>query len=139
MKTLCVAIVDDEPLARQRLRRLLLEVGGASVAIALECADAEELLERAGAFELDVLFLDVEMPGGNAFQLLERWRGPRPTVVFVTAYDAYGVRAFDARVFDYLMKPVSAERLQEPTSFPSEGRHSCSFESVTELSALPSA
>ena len=113
MTPLAVAIVDDEALARQRLRRLLLKVGGGDVAIVLECVDADELLEHAREVHVDVLFLDIEMPGGDAFALLQRWRGPRPDVVFVTAYDAYGVRAFDARVVDYLLKPVSADRLRE--------------------------
>ena len=106
-------IVDDEALARHRLRRLLHKVAGGDVSIVLECVDADELLEQAREVHVDVLFLDIEMPGGDAFDLLRRWRGPRPDVVFVTAYETYGVRAFDARVVDYLLKPVSAERLRE--------------------------
>lgn len=113
MTLLTVAIVDDEPLARHRLRRLLGKVGGHSIEIVLECVDAEELLEAARDKELDVLFLDIEMPGGDAFEILRRWQGSRPDVVLVTAYESYGVRAFDARVVDYLLKPVSAERLRE--------------------------
>lgn len=113
MTPLAVAIVDDEALARHRLRRLLLKVGGRDIEIALECVDADDLLEQARAVRVDVLFLDIEMPGGNAFDLLQRWRGPRPDVVIVSAYASYGVRAFDARVVDYLLKPVCAERLRE--------------------------
>ena len=113
MTVLSVAIVDDEPLARHRLRRLLGKVGGNSIEIVLECVDAEELMEAARDRELDVLFLDIEMPGGNAFEILRRWQGLRPDVVLVTAYESYGVRAFDERVVDYLLKPVSAERLRE--------------------------
>lgn len=113
MTPLAVAIVDDEALARHRLRRLLSKVGGHDIAIVLECVDAPELLERSLEMHIDVLFLDIEMPGGDAFDILRRWQGPRPDVVLVTAHENYGVRAFDARVVDYLLKPVSAERLRE--------------------------
>jgi two-component system LytT family response regulator len=113
MTPLAVAIVDDEALARHRLRRLLLKVGGHDIAIVLECVDAVELLERSREAHVDVLFLDIEMPGGDAFDILRRWQGPRPDVVLVTAHEAYGVRAFDARVVDYLLKPLSADRLRE--------------------------
>ena len=113
MTALRVAIVDDEPLARHRLRRLLGKVGGHAIEVVLECIDAEELLAAARDVDVDVLFLDIEMPGGDAFDILRRWQARRPDVVFVTAYESYGVRAFDARVVDYLLKPVSAERLRE--------------------------
>ncbi len=113
MTPLRVAIVDDEPLARARLRRLLRKIGYGQFEIALECVDAEELLAAARRMSLDVLFLDIEMPGADGFSALARWQGPRPQVVFVTAYQEHGVRAFDARATDYLMKPVSAERLRD--------------------------
>lgn len=113
MSELRIAIVDDEPLARARLRRLLEKVGAGSVKVVAECVDAEELLDIAQHHAIDVLFLDIEMPGGNGFGALARWQGPRPQVVFVTAYAQYGPRAFDARAVDYLMKPVSAERLRD--------------------------
>lgn len=113
MSELRVAIVDDESLARARLRRLLGKVGGNAVKVVAECVDADELLATAENCAIDVLFLDIEMPGGNGFGALARWRGPRPQVVFVTAYAQHGVRAFDARATDYLMKPVSAERLRD--------------------------
>lgn len=105
------AIVDDEPLARTRLRRLLEKVAGTEISIVAECIDADELLEVARHNDIDVLFLDIEMPGIDGFGALARWKGPTPLVVFVTAYQEHGVRAFDARAVDYLMKPVSAERL----------------------------
>lgn len=113
MNELRVAIVDDEPLARARLRRLLEKVGGHGLRIVAECVDADELLTIAAVTAIDVLFLDIEMPGGSGFAALQRWQGPRPQVVFVTAYAQHGVRAFDARATDYLMKPVSAERLRD--------------------------
>lgn len=113
MTRLRAAIVDDEPLARARLRRLLDKVASSMIDVVAECVDTEELLAAAGGLSLDVLFLDVEMPGGDGFSALARWRGPRPQVVFVTAHAQHGVRAFDTRATDYLMKPVSAERLRE--------------------------
>ncbi len=113
MSVLRAAIVDDEPLARARLRRLLGRVGGDDLAIVAECVDVDELLEAAASTSIDVLFLDIEMPGGDGFSALARWQGARPQVVFVTAYAEHGVRAFDARATDYLMKPVSEDRLRD--------------------------
>lgn len=107
------AIVDDEPLARARLRRLLAKVGGQRLQVVAECVDADELLAAAADTPLDVVFLDIEMPGGDGFGALARWQGPRPQIVFVTAYAEHGARAFDAWATDYLLKPVSAERLQD--------------------------
>lgn len=112
MSRLLVAIVDDEPLARHRLRRLLGKVAGNCVEIVLECVNGQELLAASREIKIDVVFLDIQMPGGDAFDILQRWQGRRPDIVFVTAYEIYGRRAFDARVIDYLLKPVSAERLR---------------------------
>jgi two-component system LytT family response regulator len=113
MTPLQVAIVDDEPLARARLQRLLAQVAGDSVVVALDCANVDELLAAAPLGPLDVLFLDIRMPGGDGFSALERWPAPRPRVVFVTGYQEHAARAFDVHAVDYLLKPVSAERLRE--------------------------
>lgn len=113
MTILQVAIVDDEPIARSRLARLLKKIGGPRLNLAVECVDADELVSQAARIPLDLLFLDVEMPGGGGFSALARWPGPRPMVVFVSAYPAYALKAFDFRAVDYLMKPISAERLRE--------------------------
>ncbi|OZB64234.1 MAG: hypothetical protein B7X39_17165 [Lysobacterales bacterium 14-68-21] len=109
-------ILDDEPLARQRLRRLLGKVAGAGVQVVAECTDVDELMRLARRTRVDVLFLDIELPGGDGFTALRRWNGPPPSVVFVSAYDQHGVRAFEDRAVDYLLKPVSAERLRETIS-----------------------
>ncbi len=111
--SLKAAIVDDEPLARSRLRRLLEKVAGGEFQVVAECVDADELLAVAQRQPLDVLFLDIEMPGPDGFSALTRWQGPLPMVVFVTAWQEHGARAFDARAVDYLLKPVSAERLAQ--------------------------
>jgi len=113
---LTAVIVDDEPLARQRLRRLLGKVAGTVVQVVAECTDVDELMRLAQRTQVDVLFLDIELPGGNGFTALRRWNGPPPKVVFVSAYDQHGVRAFEDRAVDYLLKPVSAERLRDTVS-----------------------
>lgn len=110
------AIVDDEPLARSRLRRLLSKVAGPDVQIVAECVDVDELLHAAKNIHVDVLFLDIELPGGNGFTALRRWNGPAPLVVFVTAYEQHALQAFADRALDYLLKPVSADRLRETLS-----------------------
>ncbi len=101
-------IVDDEPLARLELRRLLasfpwIEIVGEAGNIDEACAEIERLAP-------DLVFLDVQMPGGTGFDLLERIdRTPR--IIFTTAYDRYAVKAFDVNALDYLLKPVEPERL----------------------------
>jgi two-component system LytT family response regulator len=106
-------IVDDEPLARERLR-LLLGESGAPVEVVGEAATGAEALERTAALAPDVLFLDIEMPGLDGFDVVDLLDpAARPAVVFVTAYDAYAVRAFDVAAADYLTKPVRPARLRE--------------------------
>ncbi len=101
-------IVDDEPLARRELRRLLAPF--AWVEIVGEASDVEEARERVESLLPDVVFLDVQMPGGTGFDLLTQLdRVPR--VVFTTAYDHYAVKAFEVSALDYLLKPVEPERL----------------------------
>jgi two-component system LytT family response regulator len=105
-----VAVVDDEPLARQRLRRLLAELSGAVlVGEAGSAADARAMLARVAP---DVVLLDVQMPGEDGFALL-RSLPERPAVIFVTAYDHYAVRAFEEHAVDYLLKPCRRERVAE--------------------------
>ena len=108
MTTLKALIVDDERLARSELRRLLAEHPDVTaVGEAATGADAERLL---GEMDVDVLFLDIQMPGGSGFDLLERLDA-LPLVIFTTAYDEYAVKAFDVNALDYLLKPIRPERL----------------------------
>ena len=105
-----VLIVDDEPLARARARRMLDEVGGAEVVG--EAGSVAEARAQIAAIRPDLLLLDIQMPREDGFALLEGLE-ERPAVVFVTAYDHYAVRAFEENAVDYLLKPFRAERLAE--------------------------
>ena len=101
-------IVDDEPLARRELRRLL--AAHRSIQIVGEAGDIDEARECIESLAPDVVFLDIQMPGGTGFDLLTRLdRVPR--IIFTTAYDRYAVAAFDVNALDYLLKPIEPERL----------------------------
>jgi two-component system LytT family response regulator len=101
-------LIDDEALARKRLRRLLEETG--RVEVVGVSADGTDALARLPEIPVDALFLDIEMPGLNGFEVLNRLEA-KPPVVFTTAYDRYAVKAFEANGIDYLLKPISPEAL----------------------------
>lgn len=101
-------IVDDEPLARRELRRLL--AAHRSIQIVGEAGDIDEARERIVSLAPEVVFLDIQMPGGTGFDLLAQLERV-PRIVFTTAYDRYAVRAFDVNALDYLLKPIEPERL----------------------------
>lgn len=107
-----ILIVDDEPLARERLRALLAEIGaGEVVGEAASGLEALALVEHARP---DVVLLDIRMPGMDGLEAalhLAR-REPAPAVIFTTAYDEHALAAFDAQAIDYLMKPIRPERLR---------------------------
>ncbi|HYM62810.1 MAG TPA: LytTR family DNA-binding domain-containing protein, partial [Thermoanaerobaculia bacterium] len=102
--------VEDEPLARRRLRRLLaarddIEVIGAA-------ADGDEALSMIASLGPDLLFLDIQMPGMGGFDVLAELGGKgRPAVIFTTAYDQFALRAFEVHALDYVLKPFDEERL----------------------------
>jgi two-component system LytT family response regulator len=103
-------IVDDERVARDRLRRLLRV--HPEIEVVAECADGETAITAVREHHPDLLLLDIEMPGLKGFDVLEALGPERePQVIFVTAYDEYAVRAFEACALDYLLKPTSPERL----------------------------
>lgn len=104
-----VLVVDDEPLARAELRRLVAAVSGAVVVG--ECATALEAERALLASTPDVMLLDIEMPGGTGFDLLERVP-TLPAVIFTTAYDQHALRAFEVGAIDYLLKPIELGRLR---------------------------
>jgi two-component system, LytTR family, response regulator len=108
--TLNVLIVDDEPVARRRLRRLLR--AHHDVGIAGECGDGASAVEMVRAQTPDVVLLDVQMPELDGFEVLrELSSAPMPQIVFVTAHDQYALRAFEVHALDYLLKPIQADRL----------------------------
>ena len=111
MADLRVLLVDDEPLARERLRTFLSREPG--VTVIGECSNGDDAVIIARQEQPDILFLDVQMPGLNGFEVLEKLQGvAQPAVVFTTAYDQYAVKAFDIHAVDYLLKPFDRERFK---------------------------
>ncbi len=108
-RTLRAVIVDDEELARGFLRELLR--GHPEIEIAAECANGFEAVKAVAENPPDLLFLDVQMPKLDGFEVLELIE-PGPAVIFTTAYDEYAIRAFDAHAADYLLKPFGQERFE---------------------------
>jgi two-component system LytT family response regulator len=108
MRTL---IVDDERLARNELKRLLEPY--TKIEIVGEAANAEEALVMIEDLQPELLFLDIQMPGKNGFELLSSIEGKSPEVIFTTAYDEYAIKAFEFNALDYLLKPIDTERLKE--------------------------
>ena len=104
-----ILIVDDERPARARLRRMLAQEAG--IEAVEEAADGIEALQLAAAFAPDALLLDIEMPELSGIDVAASLPAPAPLVVFVTAYDEYALRAFDAEAVDYLLKPFDQARL----------------------------
>jgi two-component system LytT family response regulator len=107
-----VLIVDDEPLARQRLQRLLR--GESDLKLLSPCADGRTAVAAIQAQRPDLLFLDVQMPGMTGFEVLAAVGVKQmPVVIFVTAHDRFALQAFEAEALDYLLKPFGAERLHK--------------------------
>jgi two-component system LytT family response regulator len=112
MSDLRVVIADDEPPARRKLRRLLERE--ADISIAGEASTGAEAVALLRAQRPQALFLDIQMPGLDGFQVVEALGDLGETaVIFVTAYDEYAVRAFEVHALDYLLKPVAEERLSK--------------------------
>ncbi len=105
-----ILVVDDEPFARQKLVRYLGRTGGAFDV--REAANGLEALDHIDAFQPDIVFLDVEMPGLSGFDVLRNREERSFQVVFQTAYDAFAVRAFEENAVDYLLKPFDFERFR---------------------------
>ena len=103
-------IVDDEELARGYLREML--AAHPEIEIVGECANGFEAVKAIAEAAPDLVFLDVQMPKLDGFEVLELIEPLAPAVIFVTAYDQYAMRAFDAHAVDYLLKPFSAERFE---------------------------
>lgn len=101
-------IIDDEVVARQRLRRLLKAYD--NIVVIGEAGNGSDAIQQIKALKPDLLFLDIEMPVYNGFEVLKRLSS-KPQVIFTTAYDQYAVSAFEAESIDYLLKPIEKDRL----------------------------
>lgn len=108
-KKIRTVIVDDEDLARQVLREFLS--AHPEIEIVAECANGFEVVKCAAEMKPDLLFLDIQMPKLDGFEVLELI-GPGMAVVFVTAYDTFAIRAFEVHAVDYLLKPISSARFE---------------------------
>ncbi|WP_448211661.1 LytR/AlgR family response regulator transcription factor [Colwellia sp. MEBiC06753] len=112
--TLSTIIVDDEPLARKGLAIRLAQ--HSDINIIAQCNNGREAVEAVKAYQPDLMFLDIQMPGQNGFQVIESIieQGlTLPMVVFVTAFDQYAIKAFEVHALDYLMKPADDNRLAQ--------------------------
>lgn len=110
MTPLRALLIDDEPPARDLLRRLLVP-HAATVEIVGEARSVADAADKCAKLRPELVFLDVQMPREDGFALLPRLVAPLPAIIFVTAFDAFAVRAFDVNAVDYLLKPVVPERL----------------------------
>jgi DNA-binding response OmpR family regulator len=121
MTGLRILIVDDEPLARQRLRHLLAEIPGTEVVA--ECGDGADAAKAIGDLTPNVVLLDVQMREMGGFALVDAiGAGRMPPVVFVTAHDQFALRAFDVNAVDYLLKPVQTPQLARALQRAAERR-----------------
>src|SRR3954471_14543724 len=103
-------LIDDEPLARMVVREYLM--GFPQIEVLGECNDGFEGLKAIQQHQPDLIFLDVQMPKINGFEMLELVENP-PAVIFTTAFDEYAIKAFETHAVDYLMKPFSKERFDK--------------------------
>ncbi len=111
MPSFRVLIVDDERLSRQRIRRMLaLEP---ECEIAGECANGADAVRTLGRERPDIVFLDVQMPELDGFEVVRAIAQTRPLVIFTSAYDEYALKAFEVHAFDYLLKPFDRKRFRE--------------------------
>ena len=112
MTPIRVVVVDDEPLARRRILRLLRDQSRDEVDVVAVCATGMQAVEAIRETRPDLVFLDVQMPEVDGFGVLERLGEQIPAVIFVTAWDQYALRAFEVHALDYLLKPFDADRFR---------------------------
>src|SRR5215470_11198748 len=105
-----IIIIDDEPLARSIVKEYLQK--HKEFEVVQECNDGFEGVKAIGQHQPDLIFLDIQMPKINGFEMLELIESP-PAVIFTTAFDEFAIRAFEANAVDYLLKPFSEERFQK--------------------------
>jgi DNA-binding LytR/AlgR family response regulator len=110
MKTVTAVIAEDEPLLREEIRSTLTDLWP-ELTICAEAADGLQAIEALERFQPEVVFLDIQMPGRNGLEVARHASG-KAHVVFITAYDAYAVQAFEEGALDYVLKPISPERMK---------------------------
>jgi two-component system LytT family response regulator len=103
-------IIDDERLARNELKKLLMDFP--EIEVIAEAANASEGIEKIDSLNPDLIFLDIQMPGKTGFDMLAEL-DRSPSVIFTTAYDEYALKAFEVNALDYLLKPVEPKRLAD--------------------------
>jgi two-component system LytT family response regulator len=133
LKRIRTVIVDDEPLARRRIRDLLERYD--DIDVAGEAEDGMKAVAEVSRQRPDLLFLDVQMPGMDGFEVLESLDAPRPLIVFTTAYDTYALRAFEVSAVDYLLKPIDEERFHDAIGRVRNHSRSDSTERIAALLA----
>ena len=142
--TIRALLVDDEPVARRRIRRLLGTE--TDISVVGECADGASAVQAIAALRPHIVFLDVQMPELDGFDVVQAMKTDSlPAIVFVTAFDRYAVRAFDVHAIDYLLKPFTRDRFRtavararqrlDPTARPGEDDKLANF--IAELHARP--
>ena len=112
-------IVDDEPLARRRIKSLLAH--DSTVDVIGECSDGYKAVSSISELNPDLVFLDVQMPAMDGFDVIRTIGAEHmPTVIFVTAYDQYALKAFEVNALDYLLKPFDRKRFQKTLNEPKQ-------------------
>lgn len=130
-----VVIADDEPLARKTIR--VLARRDPEVTVVAECRNGAEAIDAVREHKPDLLFLDIQMPRMDGFDVLEVLGEEAPAIVFVTAYDQYAIRAFEVHAIDYLLKPFTDERFEKALARAKElvRRHDTEREKQAKLTA----
>src|SRR5918994_906362 len=123
-------IIDDERLARSIVKEYL--AGFSQVEIAQECSDGFEGLKAIMQHQPDLVFLDIQMPKINGFEMLELIEQP-PAVIFTTAFDEYAIKAFETHPIDYLLKPFDQERFDKAIAKWSEQKNASTETTTQEL------
>ncbi|MBC7947168.1 MAG: LytTR family transcriptional regulator DNA-binding domain-containing protein [Chitinophagaceae bacterium] len=125
-----VVIIDDEPLARSMVKEYLQK--HPQLELAAECGDGFEGLKAIQQFQPDLIFLDIQMPKINGFEMLELIEQP-PAVIFTTAFDEYAIKAFEAHAIDYLLKPFNQERFNKAVAKWKEQKTSATENKTEDL------